>query len=218
MRASPTAEFAMHVGVFDRIKRPQVMKVERFQRDDDERETVEFELPQGVYRLELSVPQYHCGLEDYLVILPGLTRNVNEQLVDGIPPPAEPMLLSGTAPQSFLYSSPTFVLFDRTAACNKPVGTPLSASIKLENDQNAYYIWLYPDPAIMASGPFTLALRLGTPTGENHYIRVKVPFPQPWDGWPSTVQFNVTQGVLDTIATQPVETLLCPKLYETVVG
>jgi hypothetical protein len=217
MRAAPTAQIGLHVALYDRIKRRQLDKTYRFQRGDATEQIVDFQMLPGVYRLELSAPAYGCNREDFLALLPSRTRQVSEQLVDGPAPPTYPML-EGTVPQSFLYASPTFVLFDRTAQCNKPAGDPLQVRITLENDEDAYYIWLYPDPAVVAQAPVTLALQLGTSTGENHYIRVRIPFPRPWAGWPYVVQFNVSEDVLDGLAGYPVDTLLCPKLYETEVG
>jgi hypothetical protein len=216
-RAAPSAQIAMHVAVYDRIKRPQLDKTFQFQRGDANQQIVDFEMLPGVYRVELSVPRYGCNREDYLALLPGLSRQVDEQLADGPPPPNYPMLLEGTVPQAFLYANPTFVVFDKTAQCNKPVGDPLQAHMTVENDQDAYYIWLYPDRSLAAQAPLTLALQLGTSTGENHYIRVRIPL-YGWGGWPATVQFNVSEDTLDGLAGSPVDTLLCPKLYETEVG
>ena len=42
--------------------------------------------------------------------------------------------------------------------------------------------------------------------------------PQPWGGWPYTLQFNLPEDILDNLATQPKNVLLCPKIYETSAG
>jgi hypothetical protein len=217
-RAPASSHVAMRVGVYDRIGRPQFDRTIRFQRGDDTETPVEFDLTQGVYRLELSAPAYGCNGVDYLDVLADHTRNINEQLKDGLPPQPHPMLLEGTAPQSFLYVHPTFVLFSKNTQCNQPVGDPLSAQTVVENDEDAYYIWLYSNPQIDALGSVTLALQLATSTGEYHYVRVKLPFPRPWLGWPENVQLNVPEDWIDVLAGQPVDTLLCPKLFETSVG
>lgn len=128
------------------------------------------------------------------------------------------MLLSGAAPQSFLYVQPTFVLFDKNAAvCNKPIPPALPTQIVVENDQDAYYAWLYHD-ASAGYAPQLLAMRLRTPTHQYHYVRVPIPFPTPWMGWPTSIQFDVTQEMVDSLAGEPVDTLLCPKLWQTHAG
>jgi hypothetical protein len=63
-----------------------------------------------------------------------------------------------------------------------------------------------------------MALQLQTPTGDNHYIRIKVPFPIPWDGGPEQIQFNVTDNEIDWLSGQPTGVLLCPKLFKTSAG
>jgi hypothetical protein len=216
--ASPSSQFAMRVSAYDRIGHTQLNKTYRFQRSDDTQESVEFDLSQGVYRLDISVPRYNCNVEDYIGLIPGLTRNINEQLSDGPAPVQRPMLLEGTAPQSFLYVHPTFVLFEKSTACNTAVGDPVPAHVVVENDEDAYYVWLYSDPALLARGPVTLALQLATSTGEYHYVRVKLPFPQPWLGWPTNVRLDVVEGWIDELAGQPIDTLLCPRMFETSVG
>jgi hypothetical protein len=217
-RAPSSARVAMRVGVYDRIGRPQIQRTVRFVRGEYTEAPVEFDLSQGVYRLQVSVPAYDCNAIDYLGLIADHTRNVNEQLVDGAAPQPHPMLLEGTAPQSFLYVHPTFVLFNKSTQCNTPVGDQLNARTVIENDEDAYYVWLYSNPQIDALGSVTLALRLATSTGEYHYVRVKLPFPRPWLGWPQDVRLDVPEGWLDVLAGQPVDTLLCPRLFETSAG
>jgi len=113
---------------------------------------------------------------------------------------------------------PTFVLFDKRAvACGKPIAQPLNSHIVVENDQDAYYAWFYNDVE-NAGVPQQLALRLRTPTHQFHYVRIPVAFPIPWGGWPSSIQFNVTQEMVDSLAGEPVDTLLCPRLWRTSAG
>ena len=128
------------------------------------------------------------------------------------------MLLSGTAPQSFLYVAPAFVLFERARS---PVTSRFRnrchADVVVENDQDGYYTWLYADASAPA-GSQQLALRLRTPTHQYHYVRIPIPFPVPWTGWPQSIQFNVTEEMVDSLAADPVGTLLCPKLWRDVRG
>lgn len=207
----------MHLA--DRIGRSEVDRVFRVERGDEGEAVVEFDAPFGIHSLAVEAPRYRCAATDYLFFITGLDRSISEKLSDPpVPPPRKPVLLSGTAPQSFLYVQPTFVLFDKSqVACNKPVPQPLPEQIVVENDQDAYYSWLYPDPSA-APGTQQLALRLRTPTHQYHYVRLPIPFPMPWTGWPTSIQFNVTEDMVDAIAGDPFDTLLCPKLWETSAG
>jgi hypothetical protein len=218
MKLPPQTQVAAHIRLVDRIGGFHNEQTLRFARNYESTGIVEFEAPQGEYQLQVSVPQYNCYAADYLYILPEHDRTINEQLSDGPPAPTEPFLLEGTAPASFLYVAPTYVLFDKSTQCNKPVGDPIPAHIVVENDQDSFYIWMYSDPTLVARGPEIVAMQLQTPTGENHYIRLKVPFPLPWGGFPSALKFNVTENDVDWLATQPTDVLLCPKLFETSVG
>lgn len=119
---------------------------------------------------------------------------------------------------TFTYAKPTFVLVDKNVACKAPVGTLLPVSIQVERDRDSYYTWLYNTPAIDALGSVTVALRLATVTGQYHYVRVPMPFPAGWHGWPIAVQFDVTEDQMDGIVGDPVDVLLCPKLWKTSVG
>ncbi|MEO6835654.1 MAG: hypothetical protein ABI231_07100 [Candidatus Tumulicola sp.] len=218
-RAKPETTIAMRVALLDRRKTPRVDRIFRFERgDDDNPKVAEFDVPQGTYRLDVSVPKYGCAATDYLTFLPDHIRSINETLTTGPAPLVEPLLMEGASPQSFLYVAPTFVLLDKNATgCNKPVGDLVPSHVVVENDQDAYYAWLYSDPATAGPTPVQLALRLKTPTHQYHYVRVPIPFPMPWGGWPSNVQFDVTQDEIDGLASQPVNTLLCLHLWETKV-
>lgn len=203
----------------DRIGRPQVDRVFRVPRGDGSNAVVEFDSDFGMYRIDIEAPKYRCSATDYLFFISGHDRSISEQLVDGSAAPRQPVILAGTAPQSFLYVQPTFALFDKAAvACKKPVVQPLAEDIRVENDQDAYYVWLYPGAGGVGSSPQTLALRLRTPTHQYHYVRLPVPFPVPWSGWPQSIQFNVTEDMVDGLAGEAVDTLLCPKLWETSAG
>ncbi len=63
-----------------------------------------------------------------------------------------------------------------------------------------------------------LALRLRTPTHQYHYVRLPVPFPVPWGGWPTSITIDVTEDMVDSLASDPVDTLLCPKMWRTSAG
>jgi hypothetical protein len=217
--AKPDSSIAMRVRVVDRRNTPRLDRVFRFDRGDgDNPKVVEFDVPQGTYRMDLSVPKYGCGVSDYVAFLPDRNRSIAETLAPGSPHPSEPVLIEGASPQSFLYVQPTFVLLDKNSTgCNKPVGDLIPTQVTVENDQDAYYASLYSDPTTESRGPVQLALRLKTPTHQYHYVRLPIPFPMPWGGWPNNVQFDVTQDEIDGLAGQPVDTLLCLHLWETKV-
>jgi hypothetical protein len=219
LRATPETTIAIRVRTADRIGRVQVDRVYRVERGDENEAIVEFDSAFGIYSLEVEAPKYRCSATDYLFFISGHDRSIAEKLSDApAPAPPKPVLLSGTAPQSFLYVQPTFVLFDKSqVACKKPLPQPLPTNIVVENDQDAYYAWLNLDPSAGTS-PQQLALRLRTATHQYHYVRIPIPFPVPWTGWPTSIQFNVTEEMVDSLAGDPVDTLLCPKLWQTSAG
>jgi hypothetical protein len=218
-RVAPETTIALRVRLSDRFGKPEVDRIYRVDRGDEAEAVVELDSAFGIYSLEVEAPKYRCSASDYLFFIAGLDRSVVEKLSDApVPPPPKPVLLSGTAPQSFLYIQPTFVLFDKSqVACNKPLPQPLPTNVSVENDQDGYYTWLYSDPSAPA-GSQQLALRLRTPTHQYHYVRIPIPFPVPWTGWPMSIQFNVTEEMVDALAGDSVDTLLCPKLWRTSAG
>lgn len=218
LRAKPETVVALRVRLLDHRLKPQLDRTFRLERgDDDNPKIVEFDIAPGTYQLDAALPRYGCGVVDYLTFLPDHDRSIAETLSAGSSPPPQPLLMNGASPQSFLYVQPTFVLLDKNAtACNKPVGGLVPLRVTVENDQDAYYAALYPDPAA-GTAPVQLALRLRTPTHQYHYVRVPIPFPMPWGGWPNNVRFDVTQDEIDGLASQPVDTLLCLHLWETKV-
>lgn len=210
----------MRVIMSYRVGGSEVDKVFRFARGDGPQTVVEFDVPRAVYRLQMDVPKYGCTGSDFLDVLAEHDRTIAETLVDGVAgtpatatPPVE--LISGTAPVSFLYVKPTFVLFDKGVTCNAPVQTPLPLALTAEYDQGAYYVSLHPDSSLDSRGPLVVALRLRTPTGSAHYVRLPIQFPLPWGGWPATNQLNVTEDMIDGLATEKTDTLLCLKFWVT---
>lgn len=218
-RTPPETTVALHVHLADRIGRTQLDKIYRLDRGDEAEAIVEFDSAFGAYRLDVTAPKYHCSAAAYLYFISGLDRSISVSLADsGAPQPPVPTLLSGTAPQSFLYVQPTFVLFDKNqVACDKPLPQPLTTNVAVENDQDGYYVTLYADPSA-ALGSQQLALRLRTPTHQYHYVRLPISFPMPRSGWPTGVTLNVTEEMIAGVAGDPVNTLLCPKMWRTSAG
>jgi hypothetical protein len=217
-RASESTRFDLQLRLVDLRGNVRLTRGFRIERgDDDAPKIVEFDIAPGTYGLSAVVPKYGCSASDFITILDGHDRSVNETLASGSPRPPKTLLISGSSPQSFLYVNPTFVLLNKnTSACNKPTVDFVPLQVSVENDQDAYYAALDTNPSGI-SGPVQLALRLKTPTHQYHYIRVPLPFPPSWGGWPEMVHFDVTQGEVDDLATEPVNTLLCLKLWETKV-
>ena len=112
-QASPTTTVALHVRLTDRRGTPQVDRVFRVTRGDEGEGIVEFDSAFGIYSLVVDAPKYRCAASDYLYFIAGHDRSITEKLADGGAPPARPILVSGSAPQSFLYVAPTFVVFDK---------------------------------------------------------------------------------------------------------
>lgn len=219
-RLNPQAQVAIRVQVRDKIGDPQVNRVYHVTRGDDPELIVEFDSQRGIYRLQVNAPKYNCSTVDYFTLLPGLNRSIRENLlpVGSVPLPT-PLLLGGTAPPSFLYAQPTFVVLNKSEAiCKKPIGAQIPTQIRYENDQTGFYVWLPTTPLVSAIGSQQLAVRLRTATGEYHYIKLPFTYPTPWTGWPGSITFNVTSDDIDTIATDPADTLLCPKLYITSIN
>jgi hypothetical protein len=206
----------VRVRLVDRAERAQVDRVFSVERPDGAEAIVEFDTAPGFYRLDVTAPKYGCGTSDVLYFIPGHTRSIAEQLDTVRPSPQAPVLLSGTAPQSMLYANPTIVAFDKTAAaCGKPIPQPLSTvRVTVENDQDAYYAAIFNEDPERAPGSEQLALRLQTATHQHHYVRLPIDYPTP----PAITTLNVTDDMVDALATEPVDTLLCPKMWKTSAG
>lgn len=216
-RAPSTATIAMRVQLAFPSGDPPFDKVFKFQRGDGDETTVEFDIPRGMYRLALVVAKPQCSAIDYVDFLPEHNRVIKETLVDGPPQNRAMIELQGTTPFSFTYSKPTFVLLDPSVKCNGPVGDPLPGNIVTENERDAYYSAIYYDPDMVAKKP-TLALRLRTNTGIEHYIRLRIPFMYEWGGFAGDAQLNVTEDMLDDVATEKPDVLLCPPMWQSRVS
>jgi len=227
-RAAVRAPVPIHVKLTDRVGGVEFERTVRVSRDDATQAVVEFDVHRGIYRLRIDAPGSRCSTSDYLDFLPDRSRTITETLTAGPPGPPDPVdLLDGTAPLSFLYVKPTFAFFAPGLACNAAVTAPLTVRSTVEYDQSAFHVSLYPDglasmPSPVPSGsttlaPIVVALRLRTPTGLAHYVRVPIPFPTPWTGWPRHIQFNVSEEMISGLATEKTDTLLCLKLWQTTV-
>ncbi len=189
------------------------------QRGEGAERTVEFDTPRGTFGVLVTVPKYKCAAFQYLTYIADHTRNVKMALSDGMPPRTQPLMILGTEPQSFSEMNPTYVLIGKDVKCDGPIGDLIQANATIEDDQDAYYVSMLPSPDIDSRGPFQVALQIDTTTGEGHlYIRLKIPFPQPWRGWPQTYEFDIPDALFDEAATRPIDTFWCPKMTRTSAG
>lgn len=215
-RLNSQTTFATHVRMGHPLGAPPIDRTFSIERGYGDEAMVEFDAPQGLYRLQVSAPKYGCSASDFVGLLPDRIRNIKARLQGGAAAEAPVLLFSGTWPMAFSYSQPEFVSVDRGALCNKPIPnvTPLRGAI--DNEQDAYYAQLYRENA--AVGSQILVLKLRTPTSEYHYVRVPLPFPEPPNTWPSFYTMNFPEDYIDTLATEPIDTLLCPHLLKTSVS
>ncbi len=142
---------------------------------------------------------------------------MTEKLSDAPTPPSRPVLLSGTAPQSFLYVAPTFVLFDKSqVTCNKTLHNRCPPTSSLKTIRTG----ITPGSTRMHRRPPGRSSSR-SPANSNpsvQFVQIRIPFPLPWTGWPQSIEFNVTEEMVDALAGDQVDTLLCPKLWQTSAG
>ncbi len=217
-RRGPDTPIDVRVRLINRIDKPAYDHTFRITRGYADQRMIDFNAPFGVYGLVMSSKQFGCNGTDWLMILPDHDRTINETLVDGRPTVTHPTLMVGSLPASFSYANPTVALFDKSQACNTPVGDPLPLKTVVENDQNAFYVWMYPDASLAPHAPVVVTVQLTAADGENHYVRLKVPFPTPWRGFPETWEFNISENTIDGLSQEKTGTLLCPRIYETSAG
>jgi hypothetical protein len=216
--APENATIPVRVRMAYRVGDPELDKTFKVPAADTSAAFVEFDIRQGQYLLIVDQPAQHCVTTKFVAILKDQNRKLVVALAPSPGPKMRPQfLIDGTAPVSFLYTKPTYVLIDKSVACDAPVLAPKVAQIDYEYDQGAYYLWMYGDPSIAPDNP-TIALRLRTPTGLAHYIRFNVPYADVMgSGWPGSLHFDISEDMIDAIATDKTGVLLCPKMWETTV-
>jgi hypothetical protein len=213
-----SANIDVNLHMNDATGRQTVERTFTVQRGEAMQLMVEFDVPRGTFRVTLLAPQIRCSAINYWSFLSEQNRSIAETLVNGVAPVPHVLLFEGKAPAAFLYLNPTFVLLDKSVDCNKPAGDPLDAHAVVEDDDSSFYVWMDSNPLLDGPGRAVLALQLATPTGENHYLRVKAPFLRPWSGYPFTFELDVSDDLVDWLSGQPVDTLLCPKMYMVSAG
>jgi hypothetical protein len=208
----------MHVSMMIPRGDPPYDRMLKVQRGDGSDVVIEFDVTRGTYHLVVEVPKYGCRASSYETVFENQNRKIAETLTDGSVPIEPPtLLMDGLAPLSFLYVKPTYVLFDKSVTCNQPIGTPLPSRIDVVFDQGAYYSAMYLDPTVAATAP-VFALRFRTATGLQHYVRIPIHIPSDLGTWPQNDRFDITEDMVDELATEKADTLLCPKIWGSCAG
>lgn len=220
IRLKPQTALPLHVVVTDRINREVIDQNFRVFRENGNVINVEYEVPWGIYRARLDMKTNNaiCGAYSYFDVLADHNRTVTVSLDEGRPRNLVPALVMGSAPFSFSYVQPTVVAFDKSTACNGQVGDPIDAGIVTENDGDGYYASVFPNAALAQHAPAVVAVRLTDSHAGYHYIRVPAKFLGyvGLGAWPSSVQLNVNEDLIDYVADKPEDTLLCPHMYQTI--
>jgi hypothetical protein len=217
LRLKTQSELPVRVVLTDRLNRDVLDQTFKAYRDNGNDVPLEFDVPWGTYRAVVTTKagRTPCGAVQYFTVLADHNRVLNVSLADGSPKAPVPALVMGTAPFAFSYVQPTVVAFDKSVACNGPVGDPLDAGIQTQNDSDGYYASIMPNAMLAQHGPVVIAVRLTDSHGGYHYIRVPAKILGYSGGWPSSANLNVNEDVIDYVADKPEDTLLCPKMYET---
>ncbi len=209
----------LHLAVTDRINRDAVNQTFQLVRENGNESAVEFDIPWGIYRARVSVKVPHgtCSSLVYFSVLADHNRTLAVAPQMGPVQNDVPALVMGTAPFSFSYVQPTVVVFDKSVACKGAVGDPLDAGVVTENDEDAYYASVFDTPVLAQHQPVVVAVRLTDSHAGYHYIRVpaKVLRYVGMGSWPSSVSLNVNEDIIDYVADKPEDTLLCPRMYQT---
>ncbi len=219
LRLKPESQLALHVVVSDRINRDTLDQTFHVVRENGNEAVVEFDIPWGTYRatLDMKLAHANCGAIKYFGVISDHNRVLGVSMEQGRPQNMVPALVMGTAPFAFSYVSPTVVAFDASTACNAQVSDPLDAAIVTENDEDGYYASIFLNPTLAQHYPAVVAVRLTDSHAGFHYIRVpaKILRYVGRGSWPSTVTLNANEDLIDYVADKPEDTLLCPKMYQT---
>jgi hypothetical protein len=146
-------------------------------------------------------------------------RSLNVSLQEGPARPLVPAMVLGGLPFAFSYVQPTVVAFDKSVACNSPVGDPLDVGIVTENDSDGYYANIFPNATLEQHAPPVIAVRMTDSHSGYHYIRVPSKFARSLADLHglTSMELDINEDVIDYVADKPEDTLLCPKGYVTEV-
>jgi hypothetical protein len=218
LRLPPETPFTAHVLVVDRIGRHTVDQSFPIMRETQGVSSVSWDMPWGEYLLTTTVRGHGvtCSGRQYFGVLVNHNREIDVSVHERPQPLRVPALVMGTSPFAFSYVQPTVELFDKTTKCNGPIGTPLDADVVMENDEDGYYGYVYPTRTLLAHAPVVVAVRLTDSSGGYKYIHIPTDFLGYSTAWPSSGELDINDGLIDSIAAKPEDTLICPHFYETI--
>jgi len=218
MHGGAQTPVAVRVILQDRVGKSAIDQVFRVERRTANDTSVGFDVPWGVYRLLVETrSKPSCGDVDYFQVLPEHDRELTATLRERFSAPVSQALITGTTPVSFAYIKPEFVVFDSQTSCNKPIGATLPEEVSTSLWQDAYYTTITPSHGPLPPGAIA-AVRLEDSHGGFHYVRLPIHLPSRTQSWPEVWQFNIPDGVVDYVADKPEDTLLCPRIWETITG
>lgn len=218
VRMKAQTAMLVHVSVVDRINRNAVDQDFRIVREDGSTATLAFDMPWGVYRanVEMKAGKTSCYAAKYFAVVVDHNRTLDLTLHKNRSRPIVPALIYGAAPFAFAYVTPTVEVFDKSVKCNGPVGDPLDAGVVTQNDADGFYATITPTRDLAAHAPLVVAVRLTDSRGDYHYIKVPTNFISFSSIWPSSGTINANENIIDYMTGKPEDTLLCPRLYETI--
>ena len=219
LRLKPQTELPLQVVVTDKINRDIVAQKFRVVRENGNDVSVGFDIPWGLYhaKLAMNYQRISCGASQYFTVLADHNRSLAMSLQEGPPKTLAPAMVLGGLPFAFSYVEPTVVAFDKSVACNGPVGDPLDVGIVTQNDSDGYYADIYPNATLAQHAPPVIAVRMTDTHGGYHYIRVPARFSRDLTahGGLSSMKLDVSEDVIDYVADKPEDTLVCPRGYVT---
>ncbi|HEY8314154.1 MAG TPA: hypothetical protein VIG51_08240 [Candidatus Baltobacteraceae bacterium] len=196
-----------------RVRKPEMDQKFTIPRGTSGTATVEFDAPQGIYRLMLATPKpAPCSGVDYVAVLPDHDRDVSATLYDGAAQPMTSLVVAGDRPS---YIHMAVMMFDGRVTCGGPVGNPAADAIDNVTGPGAYYASIYSPASAKDPKSRVVAMQIMDSSGGYHYLHVPTDFPQFLSGWPQYQRYDVTMDVVQYAATKPEDTLLCPPLNRT---
>ena len=178
-------------------------------------QTFDFDVPADLYRAKLDAPSLNCSFTDYWPFVSDNSRTIDATLGSNGDQGGQPMIFLGTAPANFVALKPTFALIRKDTACNAIVYDELPTKVRIEDDGTAFFAWVYPNQKLAKNSGAFLALKVTFPNGRTHYVPLKVLFPQPWEGFPTSYNLEVTDYAIPMLSEQPSDTLVCTRILET---
>lgn len=215
-RLAPRTSVAVHYVVSDKTGRGSLNRTVRIPRGTGTDVPIEFDSSWGLYRADVAIPKYRCGGVQFFSVLPDHDRTLNVALNDVFVDPQPPIaLVYGALPISFSYAQPTVVTFSPPVTCKGAVSNPAPSGIDTQIEQDAYYSTVRTPMLYRQPQQVTVALQIKDASGGYHYIRIPWKIEAGHYAWPNGYQINVDDALVDSIAQEPEDTLLCPKGYLT---